>query len=49
MSMEEVTEKCVHPPCKCVAQTAGGYCSDRCQDASVGDETACQCGHPECS
>jgi hypothetical protein len=49
MDTAEVTEKCGHPPCKCVAQTAGGYCSEHCQNASGGEETECHCGHSECS
>jgi hypothetical protein len=48
MDTTEVTEKCGHPPCKCVAQTAGGYCSEHCQSASGGADTECHCGHSEC-
>lgn len=49
MDIAEVTEKCAHPPCKCVAPTIGGYCSEHCKKASGGGDTECHCGHPECS
>ena len=45
----EVTEKCAHPPCKCVAQTMGGYCSGHCKNAQAKAETKCHCEHPECN
>jgi hypothetical protein len=48
MKSSETTEKCAHPPCKCAAQTVGGYCSEHCKNAQGGAETVCRCGHPDC-
>lgn len=47
-SIQEKTEKCAHPPCKCTATIAGEYCGESCRTASGNGETRCKCGHVDC-
>ena len=47
-------EKCAHDHCTCTVESGEQFCSDYCAaqagaEASLMDDSACNCGHPECA
>jgi hypothetical protein len=46
--MVEKTDKCARAGCGCPASSAGGYCSEECEQAEGELEGECRCGHAQC-
>jgi hypothetical protein len=58
--MTDERRKCLNPECNCPAPAGGDYCSDYCQDPTLGDQTdydqpietgvepICYCDHIAC-
>ncbi len=43
--------QCAHPGCGCMADEAGGFCSDDCREHTSSGPTGeqCGCGHDGCT
>ena len=47
--MTETNDKCAHPPCNCMVDAEGKYCSQYCEAAGPDEvEISCDCGHSGC-